>query len=551
MKKFSGNQLPLIWQRAAVLGSLWASVEIIAGSALHNLRVPMGGTALSAIGAALLIAAAQRWPERGLFWRTGLICAALKSISPSAVIMAPMIAIATEGLLLEAGILILGRNRAGFMLAGALAISWSVIQKILTLLLTYGTDITTLFENLVYFAQKNLHITTLAPVELILLLLVVDMLIGCFVGWMAVTAGRRSVTIASATKSTDSATPAQFNPTRKPSLKLLVFHIALLVTGLIFLPQLHPIASVISAIIYAFTLTRIYDRSLTRLRRPKMWIEISIVMLIAGLILGDIWFGVRMIGRAIIVISAFSAISVELRNPVILNWFTNRGMRSLPQAVELAFSALPAMTLSVTSRWKSWREFPLILPTLTNEADQWLAVRNRPVFIISGTIGSGKTTHLIEILQLLKDSGSKLSGIIAHGLVDEDVRTGFDIEDINSGEKVPLCRLEKMNDHAEQTGQFSFSKAGIEFGKKALEKECDLLVIDEIGPLELSGGGWADQMHTSSTPLLLVVREELVPKVESLFINVIEISDLPWQACAVIHQHINLNSEWHNANKTD
>lgn len=548
MKKFSGNQLPLIWQRAAVLGSLWASVEIIAGSALHNLRVPMSGTALSAIGAALLIAAAQRWPERGLFWRTGLICAALKSISPSAVIMAPMIAITAEGLLLEAGTLMLGRNRAGYMLAGALAISWSLIQKILTLLLTYGTDVTTLFENLVYFAQKNLHITALAPVELVLLLLIVDMLIGCAVGWMAVTAGRRSVTNASAPKSTDPATPAQFNPARKPSLKLLAFHIALLVTGLLFLPQLHPVASLVSAIIYAFMLTRIYDRSLARLRKPKMWIEISIVMLIAGLILGDIWFGVRMIGRAILVISAFSAISVELRSPVILNWFTNRGMRSLPQAVELAFSALPAMTIAVTSRWNSWRELPLILPTLTNEADQWLTVRNRSVFIISGKVGSGKTTHLIEILQLLKDSGSTISGIIAHGLLDGDLRTGFDIEDINSGEKIPLCRREKMIDHAEQTGQFSFSKAGIEFGKKALEKECDLMVIDEIGPLELSGGGWADQMHASSTPLLLVVREKLVPNVESLFINVIEISESPWQACVVIRQHINLNSEEHYEN---
>ncbi len=551
MKKFSGNQLPLIWQRAAVLGSLWASVEIIAGSALHNLRVPMSGTALSTIGAALLIAAAQRWPERGLFWRTGLICAALKSISPSAVIMAPMIAITMEGLLLEAGTLLLGRNRLGYMLAGALAISWSLIQKILTLLLTYGTDVTKLFENLVYFAQKNLHITTLAPIELVLLLFIIDMLIGCSVGWMAVTAGRRSVTNAFTPKKVDQGTPAQFNPARKPSLKLLALHIVLLAGGLIFLPQIHPVASLLSAIIYAFILTKIYYRSLARLRKPKMWIEISIVMFLAGFVLGDIWFGVRMIGRAIMVISAFSAISVELRNPVILNWFTNRGMRSLPQAVELAFSALPAMTYAVTSRWKSWRELPLILPTLTSEADQWLANRNRPVFIISGKIGSGKTTHLIEILQLLKDSGSKLSGIIAHGLLDDNLRTGFDVEDINSGQRVPLCRQENMDDHAEQTGQFSFSKAGIEFGMNALDKECDLLVIDEIGPLELSGGGWSKKMHASFTPLLLVVRDELVTKIESLFLNVIDISDSPCQACATIRQHINFNSEERNANETD
>jgi nucleoside-triphosphatase THEP1 len=533
MKKILDNQLPLIWQRAAVLGSLWASIEIIAGSALHNLKIPMGGTALSAIGAALLIAAAQKWPQRGLFWRTGLICAALKSISPSAVIIAPMIAIAMEGILLEFGTLLLGRNRAGYMLAGALAISWSLIQKILTLLLTYGTDITKLFENLVYFAQKNLPITTVEPYELVLLIYIIDLLIGCAVGFLAVNAGRKEPSQISTSKSSMDS-PKQFSSGRKPSFKFLVLHVLLLVLGLAFLPNLHPLISLAVVAGYAFILTKIYHRSLARLRKPKMWIEISIVMLLAGLLLSDIWFGVRMIGRAFLVITAFSVISVELRNPIIIDWFTRRGMRFLPQAVELAFAALPEMTKAVTSRWKSWREFSGLLPTLTYEADLWLQSRNRPVFVISGDTGSGKTTQLIELIKLLKENNKTVSGIIAHGLLESGQRTGFDIEDLSSGKIMPLCRAEKMVDHVEQTGKFSFSKSGIEFGKKALSVKSDLLVIDEIGPLELAGGGWSEHLFSSDSALLIVVRTELLIEIKSKFINVIELPDSAQEAHLVI-----------------
>jgi len=34
------------WLRASVIGSLWASVEIILGSFFHNIRIPFAGTIL-------------------------------------------------------------------------------------------------------------------------------------------------------------------------------------------------------------------------------------------------------------------------------------------------------------------------------------------------------------------------------------------------------------------------------------------------------------------------------------------------------------------------
>jgi hypothetical protein len=86
-----------LWQRAAVLGSLWAASEIALGSFLHNLRVPFAGHALTAIAVAVLVAGHRTWPQEGLLVRAGLIAAVMKSTSPSAVLFGPMVAIVMEG----------------------------------------------------------------------------------------------------------------------------------------------------------------------------------------------------------------------------------------------------------------------------------------------------------------------------------------------------------------------------------------------------------------------------------------------------------------------
>ncbi|RPH94809.1 hypothetical protein EHM69_06280, partial [candidate division KSB1 bacterium] len=112
-KASSDSGLNLVWLHAAVLGSVWASIEIIVGSFLHNLRVPFTGTTLTAVGVCLLVAGQYFWPDRGIIWRAGVICALMKSVSPSAVLLGPMIGILTESLMLQLAVGILGRNPLG------------------------------------------------------------------------------------------------------------------------------------------------------------------------------------------------------------------------------------------------------------------------------------------------------------------------------------------------------------------------------------------------------------------------------------------------------
>ena len=92
------------------MGSLWASFEIIIGSFLHNLHIPFAGTILSFASVGLIIAFVQLWDNKGLVWNAGLIAALLKSISPSAVIIGPMVGIFSEALILEFFMFLFGRN---------------------------------------------------------------------------------------------------------------------------------------------------------------------------------------------------------------------------------------------------------------------------------------------------------------------------------------------------------------------------------------------------------------------------------------------------------
>ena len=78
----------------------------------------------------------------------------MKSISPSAVILGPMVGIAMEGLLLEACVRLLGGHAAGYLVGGALAVSWSMVQRMLNALIAFGPDVVRLYVEAYNFASR-------------------------------------------------------------------------------------------------------------------------------------------------------------------------------------------------------------------------------------------------------------------------------------------------------------------------------------------------------------------------------------------------------------
>lgn len=187
----------------------------------------------------------------------------------------------------------------------------------------------------------------------------------------------------------------------------------------------------------------------------------------------------------------------------------------------------------------------------------------RRVLILSAGKHSGKTTLATRLAQDLKTRGLKVGGILSPGYFDNGRRSSFDALDIMTGRKVSLSRRRKesfippsripclLNAWMESGIQplrrisallkcagahyldstdvspwsFNFYRRGLNFCRKAfnrcIRKDVDLIIFDEIGPLELKGRGHfhslSKTLEQSDSCLLLVVREDLVNAVVEKF----------------------------------
>ena len=179
------------WIKASIAGTIWAASEIVLGSFLHNLKVPFSGNILTAIGIVILISISYLWTDKGLFWRAGLICALMKTMSPSAVIFGPMIAIFTEAFLLGLSVRLLGRTIAGYAIGSMLAMSWNLVQKIINYIIFYGSNIIGVYSDFLKFAQKQLNIKSDIVWLPIIVLLIVYALFGLLAAVTGIRVGRK------------------------------------------------------------------------------------------------------------------------------------------------------------------------------------------------------------------------------------------------------------------------------------------------------------------------------------------------------------------------
>jgi nucleoside-triphosphatase THEP1 len=536
MTSFSERDLDPLWMRAALLGSIWASSEIILGSFLHNMGIPFTGTLLAAIGTALVVAGSEVWGGRGLLWRSGLVCALMKSVSPSAVILGPMIGIMLEAGILEVTVRLLGRNLFAYILGGMLAVTTPLLQKLVGLLIVYGWDMARLYVSAFDAGARYLGITALGPVDVLFIVAVLHGFIGVIAAVTGYVAGRRAIVLPEGP--VQSVPPGAPGPTdgtlhQRYSLILLAVNIAA-VAGTLTAMSLIPLwlAAAIT-LAYGGAVWTCYPVVRTRLSRWRLWAEIVVVSVLAGVVLGDLpggehggslvgaLAGIHMALRAALVVSAFSAISVELRNPAVVDWFLRHGMGKLAAAVEVAFGTLPLMIKTLGEQRKFLREPLDSVVRLIGAGRDWLRdscqLQRHCVYVLSGDRGSGKTRLLTAITETLLMSGKNVGGILSPVVQSQESRLGYDVLDLQSGRQVPLCRRD-IEPTGGSTGPFRFDAGAIRFGNAALAQAAtsgaDLIILDEVGPLEFDGRGWAEGLEgllqTYHGSLLLVVRPNLL-----------------------------------------
>jgi nucleoside-triphosphatase THEP1 len=148
------------------------------------------------------------------------------------------------------------------------------------------------------------------------------------------------------------------------------------------------------------------------------------------------------------------------------------------------------------------------------------AANHKPLFIITGETGSGKTTFLLGLIEELRENGLSVAGFAALSDPEDGPSGSFNMLDLASGKILPLASR-KFTEGWEPSGTFYFNPEGIQLGINILEDammaDNDLIVVDEIGPFELEGKIWAGPLtrllESQPCPILMVVRKPLVAQV--------------------------------------
>jgi len=171
-----------------VFGALWGVVEISFGDLLHAVgSVPFTGSIVATVGITVALVGRRFVPRRGATLMTGVIALLLKLLSPSGqAIASVMLAILAQSLLVELGLLLLGQNRrVGYLLAGALAISWNMIHPFFSGLLFYGREVAEVYVSMIERGADTLGLDASAVWLVIALLLLIRVVMGVFGGWVA------------------------------------------------------------------------------------------------------------------------------------------------------------------------------------------------------------------------------------------------------------------------------------------------------------------------------------------------------------------------------
>jgi len=142
------------------------------------------------------------------------------------------------------------------------------------------------------------------------------------------------------------------------------------------------------------------------------------------------------------------------------------------------------------------------------------------IIIITGGAHSGKSTLAAGLSEFLKQKNITMAGILALGLWKDNQREGFDLVDLATNVKTVLARRQ-IDPFNSSMMPFCFFDKGMEAGAKALDPELcrkfKVIMVDEVGKLELKGEGWAPLLEPllsiESAIHIWIVRDKFLPGV--------------------------------------
>lgn len=137
------------------------------------------------------------------------------------------------------------------------------------------------------------------------------------------------------------------------------------------------------------------------------------------------------------------------------------------------------------------------------------------IITITGSRNSGKTLLLQELVDYLKSNKINYDGIISLPILINDVKIGFDALRLSNCKVSILCRNDYISTLA--TSHYSFNQnvftESQEIINNILSNQINILIIDEIGILEMRDEGWAELLNIALNSfagiLILTLRKNL------------------------------------------
>jgi len=111
------------------------------------------------------------------------------------------------------------------------------------------------------------------------------------------------------------------------------------------------------------------------------------------------------------------------------------------------------------------------------------------VILLTGRPGVGKTTLVNRVYEHYSKHGFKIEGLTTREVREGSARTGFMITDLSSGQEGWLARKDLGT--GPRVGSYvvvsdDLEEIGVAALKRSINGGADLVIVDEIGPMEMT-----------------------------------------------------------------
>ncbi|PUA31468.1 MAG: hypothetical protein B9J98_06365 [Candidatus Terraquivivens tikiterensis] len=131
------------------------------------------------------------------------------------------------------------------------------------------------------------------------------------------------------------------------------------------------------------------------------------------------------------------------------------------------------------------------------------------LFVITGVPGSGKTTVVLRLVEILKRMGFSVGGMYTREVRSSGSRVGFEVVDVASGVAGTLARV--GHGSGPRVGKYLVNLKDLEeVGVRAIESASmsDVVVVDEVGPMELKSRRFkeaVEKLLATDKPVVLTI----------------------------------------------